>query len=112
MKYIITLLILLITTSMHSQSVMFLSNCSNADVKLYEVSNRFQADVLVYKTKHRTVSQLANDGIWYVSTQYNTQNIKICIVDTIFQSDLKVYFVRNRSEAKWITLSKKYLIHE
>tara|TARA_R100001509_G_C4855295_1_gene211491 strand:+ start:966 stop:1301 length:336 start_codon:yes stop_codon:yes gene_type:complete len=106
MKYIITLLPLLISLNLYSQKLYIVDHAFRADVKLYEVNYANQADVLVYVAPYPHRSK-GNKGHWYFSEFKFMSDKTVFFTNYRFQADVKVFFVRYPSQAKWKNIEKK-----
>jgi len=65
-------------------------------IKVQVVNNQAAADLLVYVTKNRSEAK-DKDEIWYFGEKSGVTKIKF--VDNF--GDLKLFYVKSKSQAKW-----------
>ena len=90
MKYIL----LLFSVFCFSQEYHIDNNNINA-LKVYEVSAREQADILVYFVNNK--NQISQKGCWYVGRRTSTSK-PIRYVNFPLQADLKFYRVQTKQQ--------------
>ncbi len=109
---LIVLFLLLIFSLFHSvkaQKVFSTKSTYEAEIKVFVVEFASQADLLVCEVDD--VSQAEkNEGRWFFVHSENAMAKKICFIDNAFQADLRVYFVKNCSQAGWQNRAKKPLM--
>jgi hypothetical protein len=70
-----------------------------ADVKVFEVNHKDEADLLYCLVDKDTKAQ--GDALWYYVDKDYDATCKVFCVDHDYNADLKIFRVNNYNEAKW-----------
>ena len=95
------LIILFVNVNIFSGTIYESSSGSGADVKIYLVKNRSEADLCVYVTSSQN-SAKGKDHVWYYTNRGSQADIKIYFVSSRSQANVTVFIVKNESEAGWL----------
>ena len=69
-------------------------------IKIFLVSDRYEADLWFYKT--RDIYEAENkDEIWCFTDNESEATAGVCWVDDKYEADVWVYQVRDKYESKW-----------
>jgi hypothetical protein len=90
MKSVLTFVLsFLFCVNVYSQKVFVSKNASNVNYRVFVVNNIRQADIVVRVVRFR--SQAKNNN-WFFVKFASEADLRICYVNRISQSNLKVYF--------------------
>lgn len=81
-------------------SVFTITTSTTADYKVFVTNKRHEAHLLVWQSKSKWES-LGKEEIWFKSKSRSESSFTIRWVKSRHQSDLIIFFVKNRSEAGW-----------
>lgn len=81
-------------------TVFSITTSSMADYKVYVTNNKYEADLLVWEAncKHEAFGV---EEYWFRTKQKSQATCSIKFVKSKYQSNLVIYFVKNKSEARW-----------
>ena len=109
-SFILLILGIFTSSSIHAQQVYSTNNQFSADVSVYVTDNQFSADLLVFKCDSQ-FSATKNKGLWYFTDNQFSADKVIYFTDNKFSADLIIYFTDNQFAAGWEDSSKIHLMY-
>jgi len=97
-----------------SQNVFLADNYSSSKILIYEVTDKRNADLFVFKSLKPVLSR-KNDGIWHFTSYPAYSHKNIYLIDRNqsnqgHKSIINIYFVKSRFLAGWRNLDKIHLM--
>ena len=98
MRYLAVLIVFLcVNLTLNGQTIKFVDMKYQADVNVYFVNDKSEADAIVYVSSYKSYSKKL--GIWFEEKFFNNRGIKV-FVSSESKADVKVYLTKWRNEVK------------
>jgi hypothetical protein len=81
-------------------SLVFVVPNGTPDYRVFVTKNRWEADLIVYKTINRNET-LNKEWFWFITNKRSESKFTVRWVSTRSNADLIVYFTNRRNEAGW-----------
>ena len=112
--FVFQCLLLGFSNNVKSQNVFLVDNYSSSKILVYEVTDKRNADLFVFKSLRRVLNS-KNDGIWYFTSYpaYSHKNIYLIVNNQDHQGNksvINIYYVKSRFLAGWRNLEKIHLM--
>ena len=79
-----------------------------ADVNVYFVNWRHQADAVVYITPYRSYNNEL--GVWYITNSFSRKNVKVRVVKYKYQADVLIFPTEWRYQVRVNEKYKEFFI--
>ena len=101
MKKILIIILLLFTTQLKSQTITWVNYPHYADIKVFFVEHKWQADIVVwYAPSNKRLIYGYRPGVWIESPKYGYPGLKLWKAKYKHQADFKVYVAQRRYEVR------------
>ena len=105
MRYLAVLIAFLgVNLTLNAQTIKFVDNEYQADVNVYFVKWKHQADAVIYQSQYRSYAR--EEGVWWVNKGFG--GVKVKIVKYKHQADVKVFVTDWRYQVRVNECYRKY----
>ena len=109
-KFCVLIAFLGVSLNVNSQVIDYVEHKHQADVNVYFVKWRYEADAVVYKSIYKSYSK--KEGFWYIAHgslhNHHVGAVKVRVVKYKHEADVLIYFTEWKSSVRVNECYKSY----